>query len=312
MCLCILFSGCGSTTISDLPYSQDTSHSSDLNITAINSKPEGDLFSKNVCIVDLEHNDTNSDITAKSSIIINNKNNTVIFASNPHEKLYPASTTKILTAYLTLKYANLDDMVTISHEAANISDSGAKKCGFNENDKVSVRDLLYCTLIYSGNDAATALACHISGTENEFAKLMNKEVALMGATKTHFTNANGLHNDDHYTTAYDLYIIMKNCILYDEFKSIINMNNCTVNYTDANDNKIEKTFYTTNKFMTGKYSAPSGITVLGGKTGTTKKAGSCLVLFSENTDGHSFISVVLDAESNDYLYMNMKTLLELT
>lgn len=310
--IAVFITGCASDDDIDFPYSSQIANNSiSIPIAGSDNLPAGYLFSDYVYVVPAGSNDTDEQISASAAMIINQTSKTALFASNAYEKIYPASITKILTAYITIKYANLDDIVEISHEAVNIDEDGIKLCGYNEGDKVSVRDLLYSMLIYSGNDAATALGCYISGTENEFAKLMNEEAKRLGATDSHFTNANGLHNDNHYTTAYDLYLIFAECMKSDTFKSVINTSSYTVEYTDSEGNALSKTFETTNKYLLGSCNAPAGVTVIGGKTGTTSKAGYCLILYSEDTDGNSYISMILNSDSSDSLYKQMNYLLSL-
>lgn len=102
-----------------------------------------------------------------------------------------------------------------------MTEPGARLCGFKEGDKISVKDLLYGMMVYSGNDAAVALAEHISGSETDFAAEMNQEMVAIGASGTHFVNASGLHDDQHYTTAYDLYLIFHELLKYDDFKELL-------------------------------------------------------------------------------------------
>lgn len=306
LCCIVIFTGCTKDTSYPLAYHNNKS---DTNITTSDIDQRSSLFASDICVIPDDYNDEDTEIDASSAIIINSTDSKVLFASNPHERLYPASITKIMTAYLVLANCNLDDNVTISHDAANLTESGIKKCGYNEGDVVSVKDLLYSMLIYSGNDAATALGCYISKTENNFAKLMNEQVKKMGATNTHFCNANGLHNDNHYTTSYDLYLILNECVKYDEFRKIVATKSYTVNYKDSNGSEKSKTFESTNQYITGETSSPTGVTVIGGKTGTTNKAGHCLILYSEDADGKFYVSVVLNANTSDALYRQMNHLL---
>lgn len=273
------------------------------------SSEEASLFSSDKCVISSETNDNDDNVSAQAALIFNHTKRESLFCKNPYERIYPASTTKVLTAYIALKRCNLDDYVTISAEAARITEIGAKLCEFKEGDKVTVRDLLYATLVYSANDAATALGCYISGTEAEFAKLMNEECKKLGATDTNFTNANGLHNDNHYTTVYDMYIIFSECIKDETFKTIINTTSYSFTYTDAQGNSVDKTIDSTNQYLLGNQKAPDGITVIGGKTGTTNSAGCCLLLYSEDITGDSYISIIMKASDLDSLYYQMTYLL---
>ena len=231
--------------------------------------------------------------------------NTVTYAQNIYEKLYPASTTKILTAYIALKYGNLEDYVTVSENAANQA-SDSSVCGLKAGDVVQLKDLLYGMMLKSGNDAAIAIAEHLGGSVEGFADMMNQEALAMGATRSHFVNPNGLPDENHYTSVYDLYLIFQNAVQNQTFVDIISTMSYDVVYTDVNGSSVEKTWENTNQYLTGKEKAPEGITVVGGKTGTTGAAGYCLVLYSYNASGQPIVSIVLkaDGKSNLYLLMN--------
>ena len=138
--------------------------------------------------------------------------NKVIFSKDVYNKVYPASTTKLLTAYIAMKYLDLDSEILITEDNCGITTPGAQLCGFKAGDRLTVRDMLYCLLIYSGNDAAEALALAVSGSEKDFADLMNEEAKKLGAIDTHFTNPHGLHDIKHFTTAYDIF-----CRTYKKF-----------------------------------------------------------------------------------------------
>lgn len=271
-----------------------------------------DFFASDLSIIPDELNHmSDPSITALSSLIVNATTNEVIFSNNVYERIYPASITKIVTALVVLQQADLNDTVTISYNASHITESGAKLCGFKEGDKVKLEDLLYCFLVYSGNDAGIALAEHVAGSVDNFAKLMNEAVKKLGAVHSNFVNPHGLHNDNHYTTAYDLYLIFNELINYDKFVSIINTDEYVVQYLDIDNNNQTKTFQTTNRYLKGTEATPEGITVIGGKTGTTNKAGNCLILYSKDEKGDSYISLILKADSGDSLFSQMSHLLKM-
>lgn len=144
----------------------------------------------------------------------------MVYGFRLYDKLYPASTTKIMTAYLALKYGNLDDIVTVSEHATDFNWDEVTS-GLRTGDQVSLYDLVCGLMLRSGNDCGTAIAEHISGSEEAFAELMNREARALGATGTHFTNPHGLHDENHYTTAYDLYLIFNACLKDERFVEII-------------------------------------------------------------------------------------------
>ena len=137
-----------------------------------------------------------------------------------HDRLFPASTTKILTLYLALKYGTLSDVVTVSENAASVP-SDSSVAGLRAGEQLTLEDLLYGLMLPSGNDSAVAIAEHISGSEEAFVELMNKEANALGATNSHFANPHGYQDEDHYTTAYDLYLIFNQGILNSKFVDII-------------------------------------------------------------------------------------------
>mgnify|MGYP000013626064 FL=1 len=250
-------------------------------------------------------NDTTDSQVAEGAGTFNLATNTVTYAQNIYEKLYPASTTKILTAYIALKYGNLEDYVTVSENAADQA-SDSSVCGLKAGDVVQLKDLLYGMMLKSGNDAAIAIAEHIGGSVEGFADMMNQEALAMGASRSHFVNPNGLPDENHYTSVYDLYLIFQNAVQDQTFLDIISTMSYDVVYTDVNGAGVERTWENTNQYLTGKEKAPEGITVVGGKTGTTGAAGYCLVLYSYNASGQPIVSIVLkaDGKSNLYLLMN--------
>ncbi len=165
--------------------------------------------------------DTTTSSVAEGAGAFNLSTGQVVYAKNLYERLYPASTTKILTAYLALKYCDdLDAYVTVSENAAKQA-ADSSVCDLRAGDRVKLRDLLYGMMLRSGNDAAIAIAEHVSGSVEAFAELMNREAAAMGATQTHFVNPNGLPDANHYTTVYDMYLIFAKALENQMFSEII-------------------------------------------------------------------------------------------
>lgn len=268
------------------------------------------LMGSQICVVneDIENPEINMEL-AEGAGLFDISNNETIFAKNVHKKLYPASTTKILTAYVVLKHGNLEDVVTVSNE--NIAlESDSSHCGLKAGDRVSVKELLYGLMLKSANDAANALADYVSGSTENFAQLMNEEARLLGATNSHFVNAHGLHDDDHYTTVYDLYLIFYHALKNETFREIAGTTTHTASYQDPNGSPVSVEWENTMQYFTRNQIAPDGATVLAGKTGTTSKAQSCLVLLSANDAGEEFISIILKSQDRGVLYEEMNDLLE--
>lgn len=252
-------------------------------------------------------------LPAYVSFHINITDNKMLFSNNIYEKIYPASTTKLMTALLLLKYGDLADNTVVSEKNGGITVPGAKLCGFNKGDRLSIETLLNCILIYSGNDACIIAAEYLCETEEAFVRLMNEEAALLGAVDTNFINSHGLHDKEHYTTAYDMYLIFMECIKYDEFIQIIKKPNYVALYKDINGEPLSNNFESTNMFLIGTIEAPIDITVYGGKTGSTGDAGDCLIMLSEKTDENGshtyYISGVFKASSKNSLYSQISYLI---
>jgi D-alanyl-D-alanine carboxypeptidase len=230
---------CGCQNPSDR-YLSYTDTVASAGVSAGNQLTQGDFFAKDLTIVTEEENSGNDEkLTAGASLLVNRTDNKLIYADNVYNKLYPASLTKLLTALIVLKYGELTDMVTISYNASHITESGAKTCGFQEGDVISLEKLLNSMLVYSGNDAAVAIAEHVGGSVEGFAKMMNEEAKRIGAVHSNFVNPNGLHDDNQYTTAYDLYLIFNELLNYDTFENIINTASYTADYKDKDGKRSE-------------------------------------------------------------------------
>lgn len=299
----LLTIGCGNTV--------ELSNAYDVSKTSYTSGSTNfDFFAKDLCVTDdfnFGTESTNSQV-AEGAGAFNIDKQEVIYAQNIFEKMYPASTTKILTAYLIIRYGNLDDVVTVSENAGNPG-RDSSVCGIKAGDQISVRNLLYGLMLQSGNDAAIALAEYYSGSVEAFAEAMNKEASKIGATQSHFVNPSGYPDDDHYTTIYDMYLITAKAIVLEEFVKIIHTQTYDVEYVDALGNTVSKTWNNTCQYLNGNSTAPEGITVIGGKTGTTNAAGYCLILYSLNEKNQDIISIVYKANGRSDLYLLMSEIL---
>ena len=211
-------------------------------------------------------------------------------------------------AIVALKYGDLSDLVTVPEEAV-ITESGSSMAGVVPGDQMSLEDLLYGLMIPSGNDAANAIAVHVGGSIEGFVSLMNQEAARLGATGTHFVNANGLTDPDHYTTAYDLYLMFHEALTYDTFRTIIGAHDHTAVYTGSDGSQKTASWTVGNHYMNGKAETPEGLAVFGGKTGTTKAAGYCLIMGTRTEDGREYASVIMGAGSRAHLYEDMTNII---
>ncbi len=278
-------------------------------------EPEkGEGFGADLAVVPVSDNEasiSDSTITTSASLLICTNTQEALYYKNIYEALAPASLTKLMTGLLVLKYGDMDDIVTLTEEMVYTDVVGAQMAGFEAGDQVSVRDLFYSMLIYSGNDTSTALGIYISGSVEEFASLMNSEATSLGAANTHFVNACGLDADGHETCAYDLYLMFNACMEYEEFRDAISQSSYTVNYTSASGASASKTFESTNLYFSGEYTPPEGVTIFGGKTGTTGNAGSCLILYTTDDQGNSYVALILGGEDKAELYQQMNNLLSM-
>lgn len=233
------------------------------------------------------------EISAGAAILIDSSSGKIIYSKNESEKMYPASTTKILTAILTIENCNLDDVVTVPYEAVYSIPSGYSVAAIQPGEQLTVEQLLQVMLVHSANDAANVLAYHISGSIDAFSNLMNQKVSELGLTNTHFTNPSGMHDENHYTTAYDLAIIMKYCMKNTTFRNLSGLKYCTIPATNKYD---ERVFNTTNELLIYDNREVSSNYyykyAIAGKTGYTTEAKNCLVSVS-NKDDLELICVVL-------------------
>ena len=220
-------------------------------------------------------------ITAKAYALIEAGSGRLLAGEHEHERRPMASTTKIMTALLIIEAGeDLDALVTVPPEAAGIEGSSMYLAA---GERISLRDLLYGLMMVSGNDAAVTLAIHHSGSVDAFADRMNAKAAALGCTDTHFVNPNGLHDPDHYTSAFDLCRMAAAAMAHPFFRELVN----TQRYTAATGDK-PRTFRTKNKVLT-QIEGGCGV-----KTGFTKKAGRCLC-FAAERQGMLLVGAVLNA-----------------
>lgn len=245
----------------------------------------------------------------QEALLLDLDNQEVLYANGALERVYPASITKIMTAILAFQYGNMDDTVTITQENVTLEE-GSQVCGFQAGDQLTMEQLVHCLLVYSGNDAASAIADHIGGSTSGFVEMMNAYATQLGCTGTHFTNPHGLQDENHYTTPYDIYLMLKEALNYPEFTQITQMPSYTVTYTRADGSEVSTALEATDLYLTGEVNAPKDVTILAGKTGTTSNAGNCLALLTQNAYGKPYVSIVMGASTKTVLYQEMNALLQ--
>ena len=267
-------------------------------------------YASDLCVADSDVGNSDSSITEKVSAGLFDLNNReTLYAQNINERVMPASLTKVMTAYVALKHGSLDQ-VLVAKSDVYINESGAQKIGLKEGDRMTLDQALHILLIYSANDVANLIASNISDSIEDFVALMNAEAKAIGATNSNFENPHGLTSDEHYVTAYDMYLIFNAAMKYDTFSEIINMHNYNTSYLDATGASKDVDISNTNAYIKGDKSAPNGVTIVGGKTGTTNAAGHCLILLARDTAGNPYIAVIMRDTDSGALYNDMTELLK--
>ena len=266
-------------------------------------------FASDLCVADEDINGSDVEITEVASAgLFDLTKKETLYAKNVNMQVQPASLTKVMTALVALKYGSLDQ-VLVAGPDVYVSESGAQKINLKEGDRLTLDQALRILLIYSANDVANLIASNVGNSIEDFVSLMNKEALSIGATNSHFVNPHGLTADDHYVTAYDMYLIFNAAMEYDVFSEIINTTEYSTTYLDANGASKEITVSNTNAYLKGDKQQPAGVTVIGGKTGTTQAAGHCLILLARDTASNPYIAVIMRDTDSGLLYNDMSLLL---
>lgn len=238
------------------------------------------------------------DITAESALLMDAATGTILYGKDAESKQYPASITKVMTALLAIEKCKMDDIVTFSSQAVNGIEAGSSSAGINVGAKLTVEDTLYALMLVSANEAGAALAEHISGSDQEFAKLMNSRAKELGCTGTHFTNPHGLPDEEHYTTAHDMGLILRQAMRYDAFRKIAEADTYTLKKSDTLKNDLE--LWNHAKILrenSDYYYEPAK----GAKTGYTQVAHNTLVTYAQK-DNVELLCVVLKDYGADSSY----------
>ena len=238
------------------------------------------------------------DILAKAALLMDVETGTVVYAKNEHEELYPASLTKIMTALLTLEAIDegkltMDQELTATASALEGLASDGSSAGIKVGETMSVRNLLYCMLVVSANEACDILAEAVSGSVSAFVEAMNAKAQELGCVNTHFANPNGLHDPQHYTSAWDMYLITAAAMEHEDFMIICDTANVVIPATNMSG---ERNYWTTNHLLsTWRVIGYRNTEAHGIKTGSTDAAGHCLVSSAMRGSLH-FVSVILGAD----------------
>lgn len=231
------------------------------------------------------------EISAQAAILMDANTGVILYSKNIHEKLYPASVTKILTCLLAIENGNLDDMVPFSHEAVFSVPTDGSKMGMDVGESITLEECLYGIMVASANEVANAVAEYTSGTIDDFIDMMNDYATEIGCEDSHFVNTNGLHDENHYTSAYDLAVISR---LFFQNEMLCKVSNTPRYHFEASATQPDD-FYVKNKHRLITEEIPYN-GVVGGKTGYTDDARQTLVTCAEQ-NGMKLICVVLKEES---------------
>lgn len=234
-------------------------------------------------------------IYSEAAVLIEKNSGTILYEKNANQKLYPASTTKILTAIIGLEKCNLNETAVASKEAVYTVPSGYAIANIQIGESFTIEELLNVMLVHSANEAANVIAEHISGSMEEFANLMNEKARQIGCKNSNFVNSNGIQNENHYSTAYDMALIAKYCMKNDKFREMIALERCELPATEIYS---EKRTFKNNNSLIDKNDKYYYKYCIGGKTGYTKEAKNCLVAMSKK-DNMELISVVLKGENTE-------------
>ena len=234
-------------------------------------------------------------INSKSAVLVEYNTGKILYEKNSTKKMFPASTTKIMTAILVLENCDLSETVTVSATALEHIGPGYVTCNLQIGEQLSVKDLLYALMLPSANDAACVLAEHVGGSIQGFSNMMNSKALELGCTNTHFINPNGIHDEAHYSTAYDLYLIANYAMKNETFRKLVATTTYTLTATNKYPNS-DRILETTNDMIDPSSTKYYYEYAIGIKTGYTSAAGNCLVSMASR-DGLEFIVVTLGGTS---------------
>ena len=303
-----LFTGCGRTISNDYETVRASSEQVNPMVTEQTSSIRQKSFASSLCIPEDTAANKAGGLSLKSAGLFDLKRKNTVYGAGLTQKVYPASTTKLMTALVAIKNGDPNQRIRISERAANPG-ADAQRLVLDPGDSMSLEQAINYLLVFSANDVAIAIAENIGGSYDGFVEMMNQEARAIGATGTHFTNPHGLHDENHYTTPYDLYLILNEAVKYDLIRKVIPQSGYNTMFVGTNGDSKSIAVNATDAYLTGDVDAPEGITVLGGKTGTTEPAGHCLIILSQNAKGNDYISVVMKTDSLEELYDDMNSLL---
>ena len=230
------------------------------------------------------------ELDADYAVLVDCDSHKILAQKNSDVRMYPASMTKLMTIIVAIEHTeNFQDTFTMTQDILNdLWEQDASMVGFSAGEPCTVMDMLYGAALPSGADATIGLAYYVSGSERAFVRLMNRKVKELGLKDTHFMNTSGLHDENHYSTAEDMAVILEYCLQNELCRQVISTAHYTTSSTENHPDGIYLSDTMFNK-MDG-HEVP-GITIKGGKTGFTDEAGHCLASYGETNDGQCYIVV---------------------
>ena len=251
-------------------------------------------------------------ITAEAAILIEASTGRVIYEKNADRLMYPASMTKLMTALLVVE--NVPDLsvkTKLTDPEIFKLDDGASVAYLFPNGTYSISDLLYALFVPSGNDAANALAVYTAGSIPAFVQMMNRRAGELGMVNTHYANTHGMHAADHYTTVYDMYLLARECAKHENLLMYSVTRSKTIVCIQEDGSEYDQSYRSGNSYLLGYTVPPTGVTIIGAKTGTTREAGNCLTLILTGSFGSTYVAVLGKCNGYEPLYTQMNTLLEM-
>lgn len=305
LCATVVFSACSRKEAFGIPYglSQESRGFSEEDVTS--------FFSETLCVAGDNVNNTDNLFSEKeSAALFDLSRGEVLYAHRMHARMDPASMTKVVTALVAVELAPLDTVLTCNN-ANYVSEKGAQLLDMEKGEKMTLEQALNYLLVFSANDVAVMIADNLCASVEEFVGKMNEKAVSLGATASRFENPHGLTDSGQYVTAYDMYLLFQAAMAHPELRTMVAQPSYNTTYFKSDGTEKDAEVTTTNAYIreNSNVTAPEGVRVIGGKTGSTYAAGECLVMLVENNAGEPFIAVCMHAADVNTLYRKMTALL---
>ena len=304
----VLLSACKKTEICETGFYEQDIVRPMVDGIGVNGRIEP--FSSGLCVITTEDIYDPGLLDLPVAMLLSEDTGEVLYSKGALQKIWPASMTKCMTALLVIEhFQDLDTLITAGDEVYEGIPENSSLAGLEPGMTLSVRDLLTGLILPSGNDAANVLAKAVSGSIPEFVSLMNHRAEELGMINTHFANPNGIHDEKHYTTAYDLYLLMRALMQYEAFTAPASASEgyMTAILPDGTEKTIS--YKSTNSYARGFTVPPEGIKYLYSKTGYTEQAGRCIIGVFSDRGGNRYIAVSARADNYDKLYLQTNAML---